>query len=66
MSLNLKRLSLTTARLEILTRTETELRAQFSELTKLRGRFRKTQLTADPGNATRTRKRAPIAIVAAA
>jgi len=39
MGLNLKRLSLANARLETLTRIETDLRAQFLELTELRERF---------------------------
>jgi hypothetical protein len=40
MSLYLKRLSLTNARLEILARTETDLRARFLELMMLREQFR--------------------------
>jgi hypothetical protein len=44
MSLNLKRLSIANARLEMLTRTETDLHAQFLELTELRERLREAQL----------------------
>jgi hypothetical protein len=60
MSLNLKRLSLTNARLEILTRTETDLEAQFLELMKLREQFRAAQLSADLQNVARARKPAPV------
>jgi hypothetical protein len=65
MSLNLKRLSLTNARLEILTRTETDLQAQFLELTKLREQFRTAQLSADLQSVARARKPAPVVIAAA-
>ena len=47
MSLNLKRLSLANARLEMLTRIEADLHAQFLELTELRERLREAQLSAD-------------------
>jgi hypothetical protein len=57
MNLNLKRLSLASARLEILIRTDTDLKAQFLELIELRERLQK---------ATRARKPAPVVIVAAA
>jgi hypothetical protein len=66
MGLNLKRLSLLNARLEMLTRIETDLHAQFLELTELRERLREAQLSADLQNATRARKPAPVAITAAA
>ena len=39
MNLNLKRLSLATARLEILIQAETDLKAQFLELAELRERL---------------------------
>ena len=44
MSLDLKRLSIANARLEALTRTETNLHAQFLELNELRERLREAQL----------------------
>ena len=65
MSLNLKRLSLASARLKILTRTETDLQAQFLELLKLREQVRKAQLSADLQEATRVQP-APVVIAAAA
>jgi hypothetical protein len=65
MSLNLKRLSLASARLKILTRTETDLQAQFLELLKLREQVRKAQLSADLQAATRVQP-APVVIAAAA
>ena len=64
MSLNLKRLSLANARLEILTRTENDLQAQFLELTKLREQFRTAQLSADLQSVARARKPAPVFIAA--
>ncbi len=66
MSLNLKRLSRANAQLEILTRTETDLQAQFLELMKLREQVRAAQLSADLQTTTRARKPAPIFITAAA
>jgi hypothetical protein len=66
MSLNLKSLSVANARLEMLTRTETDLHAQFLELTELRERLREAQLSADLQKATRARKPAPVVIAAAA
>jgi len=57
MNRDLKRLSLANAQLEILTRTETDLKAQFLELMKLREGLRE---------ATRARKPAPVVIAAAA
>ena len=45
MNLNLKRLSVANARLEILARKEAELEAQFLELMELRGQLR--QATVD-------------------
>jgi hypothetical protein len=66
MSLNLKRLSLTNARLEILTRKETDLQAQFLELTKLREQFRTAQLSADLNSAAPAFEPAPVVIAAAA
>ena len=65
MSLNLKRLPLANARLKILTRTETDLQAQFLELLKLREEVRKVQLSADLQDATRVQP-APVVIAAAA
>jgi hypothetical protein len=66
MSLNLKSLSIANARLEMLTRTQTDLHAQFLELTELRERLREAQLSADLQKATRARKPAPVVIAAAA
>jgi len=65
MGLILKRLSLTNARFEILTRTETDLQARFLVLTKLREQFRTAQLSADLQNVARARKPAPIVIASA-
>ena len=42
-----KSLSVANARLEMLTRTEPDLHAQFLELTELRERLREAQLSAD-------------------
>jgi hypothetical protein len=64
MSLN-KSLSIANARLEMLTRTETDLHAQFLELMELRERLREAQLSADLQKATRARKPAPVVIAAA-
>ena len=66
MGLNLKRLSLTTARLELLTRMEADLHARFLKLTELRERLREAQLSADLQNAACDPSPAPVAIVAAA
>jgi hypothetical protein len=55
MNLNLKRLSLASARLEFLTQTETDLKAQFRELMQLRERLQE---------ATRALKPAPVAAAA--
>jgi hypothetical protein len=66
MSLNLKRLSLTNARLEIFTRTESDLQAQFLELMELREQVRTARLSADLQNVARARKPAPVGITAAA
>ena len=66
MSLNLQRFSLADARLEMLTRIEADLHAQFLELTELRERLREAQLSADLQNATRAPKPAPVVIAAAA
>jgi hypothetical protein len=66
MSLNLKRLSLANARLELLTQIEADLHARFRELTELRERLREALLSADLQNATRARKPASVAIAAAA
>jgi hypothetical protein len=66
MSLNLKSsLSIATARLEMLTRTETDLHAQFLELMELRERLREAQLSEDLQKATRARKPAPVVIATA-
>jgi hypothetical protein len=56
MDLNLKRLSLADARLEILTRTETDLHAQLLELTDLREQLREAQVSADLQSATRAQR----------
>lgn len=66
MNLNLKRLSLATARLEILIQAETDLKAQFLELAELRERLRQAQLSADLQNVPRARKPAPAVIAAVA
>ena len=66
MSLNLKRLSVANARLEILTLTQADLQAQFLELMKLRKQVRTVQLSADLQNVARARKLAPVVIPAAA
>jgi hypothetical protein len=66
MSLNLKRLSLANARLELLTRIEADLHAQFLEVTELRERLRKAQLSEDLPNAARDFETAPVVIAAAA
>jgi len=55
MDLNLKRLSLADARLEILTRTEADLHAQLLELTDLREQLREAQASADLQSATRAK-----------
>jgi hypothetical protein len=59
MDLNLKRPSLASASLEILTRTETDLKAQLLELMELRERVRKAQLSADLQNETQDPSPAP-------
>jgi hypothetical protein len=66
MSRNLKRLSLANARLETLTRTEADLRAQFLELMKVREQVRTAQLLADLQNAARAFEPAPIVMPEAA
>ena len=66
MSLNLKHLSLANAQLEILARTEADLRAQFLELMKLRVQVRTAQFSADLRNVARARKPAPVVIHTAA
>jgi hypothetical protein len=66
MSLDSKRLSRTNARLELLTRTETDLHAQFLELTELRERVRKGRTLGGSPKGTRARKPAPVVIAAAA
>jgi hypothetical protein len=63
MSVTLKRLSIAN---EILTRTETDLKAQFRELMKLRERVREAQLSADLQKTARAFGPAPVAIAAAA
>jgi hypothetical protein len=65
MSLDLH-LSLADAQLEILTRTEADLRTQFLELIKLRAQVRTAELSADLPTAARARKPAPVVIPAAA
>jgi hypothetical protein len=66
MSLDLKRLSVANARLEILTVTEADLQAQFLELMKLRKQVRTAQLSADLQNVARARKLARVVIPAVA
>jgi hypothetical protein len=66
MSLNSKRLSPTNARLEIFTRTETDLQAQFLQLMELREQFRTAQLSADLQRVARASEPAPVVIAAAA
>ena len=66
MSLNLKRLSVANARLEILTLTEADLQAQFLELMKLREQVRTAQLSADLQRVARASEPAPVVIAAAA
>ena len=60
-----KSLSIANARLEMLTRTETDLHAQFLERMELRERLREAQLSADLQKATRARKPAPVVIATA-
>jgi hypothetical protein len=59
MNLNFKRLDRAIARLEILTRTEADLHAQFLELMDLREQLREAQLSADLQKTTRAREPAP-------
>ena len=66
MTLNLKHLSLSSARLEILTRTKADLQAQFLELIELHEQVRTAQLSADQQNVARARKPALVVIPAAA
>jgi hypothetical protein len=66
MSLNSKRLSRANALLAMLTRTETDLHAQFLELTELRERLREVQLSADLQGVARAREPAPLVIAATA
>ena len=66
MSLDSKRLSRANARLEMFTRTEANLHAQYLELAELRERVRKAQLSADLQNEARAQKPAPVVIAAAA
>jgi hypothetical protein len=66
MSLSLKRLCFTRARLEVLARTKADLQAQFLELMKLREHVRTAQLSADPQNVAQARKPAPVVIHEAA
>ena len=66
MSLDSKRLSRANVRLEMFTRTEANLHAQYLELAELRERVRKAQLSADLQNEARAQKPAPVVIAAAA
>ena len=66
MSLNLKRLSIVNSRLELLTRIEADLHAQFLEVTELRERLREAQLSADLNSAARAFEPAPVVITSAA
>jgi hypothetical protein len=65
MSLSLKRLSLAKSRVEMLTRTEADLHAQYLELAELRERVREAQLSA-AGLPTVTRAFEPVSDVIAA
>jgi hypothetical protein len=65
MSLYSKRLSLTNARREVLTRTETDLQARFLELMKLREQVRTAQVSADLQKEARAVEPAPVVISAA-
>jgi hypothetical protein len=47
MNLDLKRLSVASARLEILTETEIDLKAEFLELARLREQLREARLSTD-------------------
>ncbi len=66
MNLNLRRVSLADARLEILAETEADLKAQFLELLMLREQVQKALLSVDLQKATRARKPALVVIPAAA
>ena len=66
MSLHSKRLSLADVRLKIFTEMEADLEARFLELLELRERVRQAELSADMQSKTRTRKPAPVVIVAVA
>jgi hypothetical protein len=66
MNLYLKRLSLTSARLEVLTWTERNLQAQLLELMELREQVRTARLSADLQNVARALEPAPVGITAAA
>ena len=66
MSLDSKRLSRANVRLEMFTRTEANLHAQYLELAELRERLRKAQLSADLQNEARAQKPAPVVIAAVA
>jgi hypothetical protein len=66
MSLNSKRLSLADIRFKIFTEMEADLEARFLELLELRERVRQAELSADMQSKTRTRKPAPVVIVAVA
>ena len=66
MSLNSKRLSLADVRLKIFAEMEADLEARFLELLELRERVRQAELSADLQSKTRTRKPAPVVIVAVA
>jgi hypothetical protein len=64
MSLNLKRCDIT--RLEMFSRLDADLHAQFIELMELRERVREAELSADLQKTTRARKPAPVVISATA
>jgi hypothetical protein len=66
MSLDLKRLSLANARLEVFARIEADLHAQFLELADLREQLKEAQLSADIQNAARLESPAPVVIAAVA
>jgi hypothetical protein len=66
MSLDLKRLSRVSARLEMFIRRDADLHTQFLELMELRERLREAELSAVLQNATRARKPAPVVIAAVA
>jgi hypothetical protein len=66
MNLNLTRSSLADVRLEIFTKTEAGLKAQFLELMELRERLRDAELSADQQKTTRALEPVPVVIASVA